>query len=269
MIIDMHVHMFPDALAPRARSALENTAGVAACTDLTEADTRRKLAAWGIDLGVVMPIATKPSQQRPINDWAAGLQHGNLLSFGTVHPMAPDAPAELRRLRGLGLRGVKLHPDYQLFEADDRKVYPLYEEAAALGLPVLFHAGFDPVSPGHVHCSPAALARVVRDLPNLTVIGAHLGGNMMAAEALEHLAGRNLYLDISMEALSGSPEITAEIIRRHDPSKILFASDCPWSEPPQEAAWVRSLPLPRAVKEDILWRNAAYLLKVQPEKSGT
>ena len=43
MIIDMHVHVFPDALAGRAKAALEQTSGIAACTTLTESDTRQLL----------------------------------------------------------------------------------------------------------------------------------------------------------------------------------------------------------------------------------
>lgn len=269
MIIDMHVHVFPDALAPRVRTQLEQTSGVAASTDLTEADTRRRLHSWNVDLGVVMPIATKPHQQRTINNWAAGLQHEGLISFGTVHPAAPDAHEELARIRALGLRGVKLHPDYQLFEVDDKAVYPIYEHAAALGLPVLFHAGYDPVSPDHTRCHPAALARVVRDIPDLTVIGAHLGGNMMYEEAAAHLAGQNLYLDISMAPRYATFEQFCRIISRHDPARILFASDCPWSEPAAEIDWTERLPADAEVKEDIFWRNANRLLGLQLPKSGT
>lgn len=268
MIIDTHVHIFPDALAPRVLAKLEQTAGVTACTDLTEATTRRLLDGWGIDLGVVMPIATKPSQQRSINDWAAGLQHGNLISFGTVHPDAPEALEELARIRTLGLHGVKLHPDYQLFEVDDRSVYPLYERAAELGLPVLFHAGYDPVSPDCTRCRPEALSRVVSDLPGLTVIGAHLGGSSMAADALRHLAGRDLYIDISLAPSFATFEQFSRFVDSHDPAKILFASDLPWSRPADEIRWVERLSVTEQTREDIYWRNASRLLALSGAEPG-
>ena len=268
MIIDMHVHIFADTLAPRVLAQLEQMSGLTAVTDLTEADTRMRLREWGIDIGVMMPIATKPSQQRTINDWAAGLQGGSLLSFGTVHPAAADAGAELRRIRKLGLHGVKLHPDYQQFEADDRSVYPLYELAAELDLPLLFHAGFDPVSPSHSHCRPEQLARISRDLPDLTVIAAHLGGNCMYEESLRHLAGRDIYLDISLAPQFISHEQFSELIGRHDPERVLFASDCPWTNPAQEKEWVERLPAGKGIKERIFWRNAAELLRIQSAKSG-
>lgn len=268
MIIDMHVHIFPDALASRARTQLEKTAGAAACTDITEADTRRRLQEWNIDLGVVMPIATKPTQQRTINDWAATLQHGRLISFGTVHPEAADAVDELARIRSLGLHGIKLHPDYQHFEVDDRRVYPVYEQARALSLPILFHAGFDPVSPQHVHCRPEALRRVVDDFPGLTVIAAHLGGNMMPDEAVRHLAGQDLYLDISMAPIWATFEQFRRIVESHDPERIVFASDCPWSSPAAEMDWVERLPVSTGLKERIYWQNAQQLLGLQELNDG-
>lgn len=269
MIIDTHIHVFPDALAPRVRKQLESTAGIKAHTDLTEAQTRMYLRTKGIDLGVVMPIATKPHQQSTINGWAAGLMHDGLISFGTVHPFADDVLEELERIRSLGLYGVKLHPDYQLFEVNDRTVYPVYEKAAALGLPVLFHAGFDPVSPEHTRCTPEALAQVVRDIPQLTVIGAHLGGNNMYKDVLMSLAGEALYLDISMAPLYAAYGEFTEILRRHDPGRILFASDCPWSDPQEEINWVDRLPFPAEMKESIFWKNAADLLQPElPVKSG-
>lgn len=269
MLIDTHIHIFADSLAPRVLAQLQSTAGIAAQTDLTEKTTRAYLRAHGIDLAVVMPIATKPHQQRTINDWAAGLQHDGLISFGTVHPFADDALAELERLKTLGLYGVKLHPDYQRFEVNDRAVYPVYEKAAGLGLPVLFHAGFDPVSPDHTRCTPQALAELSEALPELTIIGAHLGGNAMYDDVLRFLAGRNLYLDISMAPLYATYEQFTEILRRHDRRKILFASDCPWSDPDVELRWVDQLPFSEEEKDDIRYRNALRLLHPDlPEKSG-
>ena len=44
-------------------------------------------------------------------------------------------------MRDLGLRGLKLHPTAQGFRPDDRAVYPIFETAAALGIPVTMHTG--------------------------------------------------------------------------------------------------------------------------------
>lgn len=263
MIIDTHVHVFVDALAPKVLEKLSNTAQIPYYTNLTESDTRTKLHEWGIDLGVVMPIATKPHQQKTINDWASGLQNGNLISFGTVHPLAPDAIDELERIRNLGLLGVKLHPDYQGFHAGDESIYPIYAKAEQLRLPIVFHAGFDPVSPDEVHCTPRELRQIKEDFPDLRIIGAHLGGNQLYDDVERYLVGKDIYLDISMAPLYCPFDQFERIIQNHDPDRILFASDCPWSLPLDEIEWVRRLSVSPEHKEKILWKNAADLLGLE------
>ena len=103
MIIDSHVHVFPDALAPKVISALTEKAqktvgGVVPFTDGTERDTREKLREWGVDYGIIAPIATKVGQQKKINDFAIQINHGNFICYGSVHPDDPEAIDELYRI---------------------------------------------------------------------------------------------------------------------------------------------------------------------------
>ena len=151
MLIDFHVHLFPDALAPRALEHLRGIAQSSTHTLGTVTDTLRAMDEANVDISVVQSIATNPGQQKNVNDFAAAIQGERLVCFGSVHPSAPDMVEELYRIRELGLKGIKLHPDYQAFYVDDPHLAPLYETAQALGLPILFHAGQDPVSPHGIH----------------------------------------------------------------------------------------------------------------------
>ena len=100
MLIDFHVHLFPDAIAERTLEHLAAIAKMPYHTLGTVQDTLRHMAASGVDMGVVQHIATKPRQQKTINDFAASVQNEKLLCFGTVHPDAEDALDELEiRLR--------------------------------------------------------------------------------------------------------------------------------------------------------------------------
>ena len=64
------------------------------------------------------------------------------LGFASVDPHKPDAVVELERaVRFLGLRGLKVHPGAQGFAPDDRAVYPIWETAQSLDIPVLIHTG--------------------------------------------------------------------------------------------------------------------------------
>ena len=166
MRIDFHVHMFPEALAKKTLPKLAHISGRGGqdapyFTDGTLPGTLRRLDEWGVDRAVTLHIATSVHAMHKVNDFAAAVKSERLYSFGSVHPDAPDALEELDRIQALGLDGVKFHPDYQDFFVDDDKMAPIYEKIQSLGLPVTFHAGWDPLSPEVVHAEPERLARVL------------------------------------------------------------------------------------------------------------
>lgn len=261
MLIDFHIHLFPDALAPRTIPHLAGICGITPNTDGTLGDTLSKLEQWGVDKAVVLHIATKPSQQQNVNAFAASIQSDRIISFGSVHPAAPDAVEMLSQIKSMGLRGIKLHADYQGFFADDRAAYPIYETCAALGLPIVFHAGQDPLSPDVVHAGPKALAQVAQDFPYLRLIAAHLGGMNRYDEVEEFLVGRkNVWLDTSMAAECCPAEQFRRIIRAHGVQRVLFATDCPWSTPPRQLDFLEAAGVSPEELDRITYQNALDLL---------
>lgn len=70
-IIDVHTHIWPDTLAPAAVSAVGSQGHISANYDGTVAGLKAVMDRAGVDVSVVLPVATKPGQVRPINDWAA------------------------------------------------------------------------------------------------------------------------------------------------------------------------------------------------------
>ena len=78
MLIDFHVHAFAEKIASRAMEQIAAQAELIPETDGTVAGLRRRLKEWGVDRCVILPIATKPTQQTIINDWAAGQQDDDL-----------------------------------------------------------------------------------------------------------------------------------------------------------------------------------------------
>ena len=176
MIIDMHSHCFPDGLAIRAIAALTEKAGIPAYTDGTVKNLKRSMNAADIGICVLQHIATKPEQTVNVNRWAAEIQDGSIISFGSIHPYFPDWKEEVKWLAGSGIKGVKFHPEYQDFYVDDLKVYPIYEALLEAGLIVLFHAGVDLGFSYPYHCTPSRLAKVHDSFPGLRIIAAHMGG---------------------------------------------------------------------------------------------
>lgn len=260
MLIDMHIHIFPDKLAPKALANLSQICKSPYFADGTAAGTEKQLREWGVTGAAAMNIATKPSQQAAVNNFAASVNGDFFHCFGTVHPDAPDALEELARIKELGLYGVKLHPDYQGFFIHEKRMFPIYDAIASLGLPVLFHTGWDPLSPDKVHAPSEAVARVVRQFPKLTVIGAHMGGMNRYDEVEEFLAGNNLYIDTAMSSQYCSPEQFARLIKKHGADRVLFGSDCPWSRSSDEFRFIEAAPLTDDEREKIYFRNALRVL---------
>lgn len=267
MYIDFHTHAFSDAIAEKAIAKLENTlikAGysneVPAVTRGTVGEITEGLRKWGIDKAVILMIATKPSQQKTINDWAKSVQSDCIYCFGSVHPDAEDALDELERIKKLGLYGVKLHPDYQNFFADEEKLLPIYRKCAELNLPLVLHAGVDAMSADCIHSTPKMGAAIIDAVPELRLILAHLGGNECWDDVEKYLVGKNVYLDMAYLDGNITDEQALRIFRNHGTDKILFASDCPWHAPDREKAMLERLPLTEEEKERISHKNAEKIL---------
>ena len=77
------------------------------------------------------------------------------------------------------------------------------------------------------------------------------------------LVARQVYLDTSFTVPCLGEERFLELVRAHDPDRVVFGSDGPWADPGEAAAHVARLPLPAAAREAILWRNAAALLRLE------
>lgn len=263
MLIDFHTHCFPEGIAQRALAKLSNAAGgMRPNTDGTLNGIKEQMLQQAVDISVVLNIATNERQQKSVNDFAAQMNDAKtVFGFGSVFPDAPDVIEELERIRFLGLKGVKLHPDYQGFEADDPKMKKIYKKISELGLITVFHAGFDYGFPPPYGGTPKKLLKALSwfDSP---VVAAHWGGLSCWDEVLEHLCGRELYFDTSF-ACGCMPKYYAQkIIEKHGADRVLFGTDTPWHTPAAELGMLATLELSNAEIENITFTNAAKLLEI-------
>ncbi|MCL1912766.1 MAG: amidohydrolase family protein [Eubacteriaceae bacterium] len=265
MLIDFHTHAFPDALASHTMDKLSAISGYTPTNNGTTSGLMQLMAANGVKMHVIMHIAVKTGQHKKVNEFAASAVSGVAKCFGSVHPNDEGIDAIIGSFRQMGLSGVKLHPDYQEFFADSLEAMKLYEKIEQAGLPVLFHAGVDPLSPNMVHCTPKMLATISSKFPKLAVIGAHMGGMLCFDDVERYLVGLpNVYFDTSMAAAVMPPEQFERIVKNHGPGKILFGSDAPWGARPEvEAAYIKSLGLGQQALDMIFYQNALRVLNIQ------
>lgn len=263
MLIDFHTHAFADPLAPRAIASLSAASGgLTPQTDGTYQGLIQNMDKCGVDHSVLLTIATKPTQQTRINDWAASLNQGRVSVFGSIHPDASDVFEELERIRSLGLAGVKLHPEYQNFCVDEDRMKPIYKKIASLGLITVFHAGMDI---GFMPPAKATVDRMIRALPvfdGAPVVAAHFGGYNEWDEVLEKMCGLPIYLDTSFCFGRIQHPLAQAIVEKHGCDRIVFGTDLPWSDAETELRLINSLNLSDEDKEKILWKNAAGLLRL-------
>lgn len=266
MIIDFHTHCFPDTLAPKALSALKDHALQShrfPCTNGTISGTETHISNQKIDRAVVCNIATNTHQQNKVNDFAIKIAQTSktLYSLGSLHPDSDNKREEMERLRSVGIRGIKIHPDYMETDIDDPKFNEIFELCCEFDFFIVTHAGFDPVSPKHIHATPDMILSVISKFTSLKLIAAHMGGFSMSTEVLEKLVGRNIWIDTSLSALRPNEhDNIIKILKEHPTDKILFASDTPWSYETEELKIIYSADLGDISTEKILYKNALNLL---------
>ena len=262
LLIDFHVHCFSPKIAEKAIAQLKERACLEPLTDGLVETTVKRFDEWGVDRGVLLPIATKPTQQVILNDWAAGNNGGRFISFGTVHPDAEDICEELDRIKELGLYGIKLHHDYQGHMVDDECLDAVYDEIERRELPLIMHAGFDVFSPMKIHCPPERALKMIKKHPHLKVILAHLGGNDSSQQVLDILAGTGgeVYFDTAFTGRFVTDGLMEDIIKKHGADRILFASDCPWDSPLEIKKKILRLGISDDEREMIFSGNAVRLL---------
>lgn len=203
------------------------------------------------------------------NLWLAEQIKGqpDIVGFGTVNFDREDLEDQVKEIAQLGLRGIKLHPQHQVFRINGEKAYRVYGEAERQGLFLSFHTG---VHYERIRDSSVLMFDdVAWDFPKLRFSMEHMGGYSFFRESIAVMnnqrnakkeprifAGWTSVYDrgqwyIPPEDLCWLLELTGE--RAH-----IFGLDFPFADAPRivrALETVRSLPVPEGTKELILGGN--------------
>lgn len=230
-VIDAHAHIFPDDLAERAVARLSETYGVQPVRLPTLAGVIEEMDQHGVARACALQVATKPEHVQVINTWALELvSHDRIIPFGALHSRQPreEIAAEIDRLQAGGVRGVKLQPYFQGFD-------PLSPEGLELfrlignRLVVLIHGGEEMIHVTPLWTAPELLARLHDAVPDVKMIIGHLGGYDRWGEVLQHLAGRDVYFDLSFTLHQCPRDLVLRILERHGCDRVVWGSDFPWA----------------------------------------
>lgn len=273
MIVDVHSHNFPDALAMRAMAGMcRMTEGLLwPVGDGTRTNHLDYMDLYGIDKAVVCPIATKPKMFAGLFAQALALREGRFgaraqqrfVPFASVHPFDPDVMRHLEDIASAGLKGVKFHCYYQDFSLSDPTVWPVFGKIADLGLVVQCHCGGD-VSWRDVrgYCGPDEIATLLKNVSGLRFIAAHLGGcDGYPAHATDAVLESGAYIDTSVLSYHWHVDEMMRLLRAWPTERILFGTDFPWVHYPEALSWVKSVRDARDW-DAVLGGNACRLLSL-------
>lgn len=185
------------------------------------------MQATGFDRAWILPYAHRAGVAESLNEWVAAEvpRYPWLVPGASFHPDDEAFPALVKHaIVDLRLRVVKLHCSVGAFPPSDRRLTPLWEVAAAEGVPILIHVGRN--APGDSDGSELReLTPVLTAHPRLNVVLAHTG-QPSTTVALELMARHdNLYSDVTPIWLRQNEVAPADLERFA--GRFLFGSDAP------------------------------------------
>lgn len=252
MIIDCHTHL-------RSADCRYDPADVAECRRLADrAGIDRVIYLFNLaDSGGYDP---SPDDVRRSNDLGMRVVTGHpdfFAGFCYLNPAHDPAwsLAEIDRCVARGpLCGIKL---WVSVRADDARLDPIMDRAAALGVPVLHHAWYKATGYAFNESTPAQVACLARRHPDVPIIMAHLGGGGWRG-VQDVKACPNVLVDTSgAQPQGGLVEYAA---RELGAARVVFGSDWPIRDFATQKARVTGARLPARQIDAILGRNVARLL---------
>ncbi|MCK4982135.1 MAG: amidohydrolase family protein [Victivallaceae bacterium] len=168
----------------------------------------------------------------------------------------------ISKIAAMGLKGVKMHPEFQNFCFEDESLFPIWEACIENDIFVLTHTGGDVAFSAPYNSDPRRLKAFHKRFKELKLVLAHLGSWGMWDEAEEFIAGLPVYLDLAFTLGRITDEQLVRIIRKHGAERVLFGTDSPWCDQEKTLKHFRNLPLTDKEKDLILGLNAAPLLGI-------
>ncbi len=200
-----------------------------------------------------------------------------LLGFMAIDPMEEDYLEKIDRASlELGLCGIKLHPILGRYNPADPTVFPLYEKAIDLGLPILTHLGAHPDDRVSLkHSEPLLFDDVAQAFSELKIVIAHMAHPWQRDCAVLLRKHPNVYADVSgagwVRPWQAWQALTL-MVEWGVADKLLFGSDFPFWTPREgvDKLWrlndqVQGTHFPRIpddVIEGIINRDALGLLGI-------
>lgn len=172
---------------------------------------------------------------------------------------------ELKRsVNDLGLKGASIDPYLAQIYVNDAKYYPIYAKCCELDIPIVITTGPATLVPGAVidHVAPRYIDFVARDFPELRIIVSHGGYPWVNEMIMVAQRNQNVYFDMSEYELLPLSETYVQAANTIISDKLLFASAHPFVDFKDALKTYDKLPFTDEVREKVMYKNAARVLKL-------
>ena len=279
MIIDTHTHIFPPWLIDNRDNLLPRdiTLSTMYPSDLQRMATVEELVSTmdgsGVDMSVIVGIGWNDLELCKIsNDYmneAMNKFPGKIRGFMSVNPTWGDkATYEIERCFEAGLIGIgELHPDTQGFRLDDLGIMkPIVEIARHLDIPILTHSS-EPLGhlyPGKGQTTPDKIYSLIEAFKGINLICAHWGGGLPFYALMPEVAGllSNVFFDTAASPFLYDQKVVSVVTELVGGTKILMGTDYPLINQRRIINQITDAQITDDAKENILYGNAARLLKL-------
>ncbi len=228
----------------------------------------REMSDVGVTQSVLLPIDF-PFWSKNSERWlqiTAG--KGEIVCFGSVHPLEPRLRRQVRKLAEMGARGLKYHPAVQLVGPDHPRAMKLFRLCAEYKLPVLFHCGPVDIETrlGRRLSQVRRYERAVAENPDVDFVLGHSGALQMEEAIPFARKYPNVYYEIASQSLP-SVERLIDVLPE---GRLMTGSDWPFYHPATSIAKVliATEKAPKA-RRAVLYENAARLFQLGSSDSPT
>lgn len=219
------------------------------------------------------------------NEWVANeiKNDDRFVGFGTVHFDIGNLKEQVKKIKDLGLYGIKIHPAAQELKIDSPELFEVYDQAQNEGLFISFHTGL------HWHriadYQMLLFDEVAYNFPKLKFSMEHMGGYSFFKEALlvmnnnsraevDHVfagwTSINMEEDAFGNEIEGAWSLTDKqlctIIHQTGNKRSMFGLDTPYADAQKTMKAInriKNLPIPEEAKRGILGDNLREALGIK------
>jgi uncharacterized protein len=269
MLIDCHVHLNNYAENP-GRPTKENVRELFAAMDRNRIDHAVVLTSYRVDVD-------RPSVEDLLQLLADDTRTTVVEGLRWRSESRTDLFHMEERIRDGIVKGIKLYPGYDRYAINDPSLETVFRIAAKHKVPVMIHCGDTYARDAKVRqAHPLLVDDIAVDNPDVDFVICHLGNPWFQDTAEVLYKNDNVYADISGLTLGDfTYEFERYIVKRvedmiaymGEPGKqLMFGSDWPLVGLNTYVKFFHGLELPDEAKENMAWRTAARLFRIDISK---